>query len=348
MFKTFVMGLLWPFSLLWEWVYRIRRFAYDYGILTQNEFRVPIISVGNVTFGGTGKTPFTLWLAQYLNAIDKKVLILMRGYRGKLENKSGILRRGVRVRSNPIAYGDEALLLARRLPDASIVVGKNRSENLEYYFSSEMPDVALLDDGHQHLKIKRNLNIVLFDSLLPLSCYKLAPRGYLREGLTALGCADVVVLGRCDQVNADKREALRNLLRPYLRPTTVFAEMCYQVTGLFNSEHSCVCSLNELAGKKVICVAGIASPQSFFSQIRNAQAELIEKISFPDHHYFTKEELCSLLELAKKHDALIITTEKDMVKIKRIVDDARILYMGIDVKFMSGEEEVVKRILKIL
>ncbi len=156
--------LLTPLALLWEGVYRLRRAAYRYGTFEQRHFKVPIISIGNLSFGGTGKTPFTLWLAENLAKRNKSVMILMRGYKGKLEHQSGILRGGAKIGSTPLDFGDEAILLSRRLPEAAVVVGKNRADNLDKYFDEVRPDVVLLDDGHQHLRIARQLNFVFFDA----------------------------------------------------------------------------------------------------------------------------------------------------------------------------------------
>src|SRR5690606_13385277 len=129
-----------PLAFLWEGFYRVRRFFYTYGYLQQNVFQVPIVSIGNLTFGGTGKTPFTLWLSEFYARNDLKVMILMRGYRGQLEKSSGILHGGRKLGYNAFEYGDEPLLLARRLEKASIVVGRNRSENLRYHYDREQPD----------------------------------------------------------------------------------------------------------------------------------------------------------------------------------------------------------------
>lgn len=346
--KFFAYLLLWPFSVLWESIYRIRRFAYNYKIFSQNSYRVPIISVGNISFGGTGKTPFILWLANYFATIDKKALIIMRGHKGTLEHDKGILRGNRKLGFNPIEYGDEALLLARRVKNASIVVGKNRSANLEYYFDEESPDVVLLDDGHQHLKIDRKLNIVLFDALMPLARYKVAPLGYLREGLNALADADIIVIGRADQVAPTKIIELKKLISNYVRPDIFFAEICYRPLGLYNTNYHLIFDILQIRGKRVICVAGIASPVSFFDIIQTLGAEIIDKVSYPDHHYFKKDEILSLTKKAKAHDAYIVTTEKDMVKIRRIVDDDNILFLEIDLNFINGEERVKEIIRKVI
>ncbi|MDD0854092.1 tetraacyldisaccharide 4'-kinase [Halobacteriovorax sp. GB3] len=340
----YMVGL--PFTFLWENIYRIRRFAYKYGFLKQNNFRVPIISIGNLTFGGTGKTPFTLWVSEYLETLDKTVMILMRGYKGKLESSSGIIRSKAKIRGNPVDYGDEALILSRRLEKTSIVVGKNRSENLDFYFKDEEPDVVLLDDGHQHLKLHRNINILLFDSLLPINRYKVAPLGYMRESFSAIKDADLIVLGRSDQVSEKRRLKLKKFLHEKSKGTIPFAEIGYKPTGIMDCSFNKVMDVEGLKEKRVICVSGIASPLSFYSLVDSLGADIIHRESFPDHHYFKPEEISRLLDLAEKEDALILTTEKDIVKIRRVSDNERIVYLEIKVNFFSGEDkakEIISR-----
>ncbi len=330
--------LLWPLALLWESIYKFRRFCYNYGIYPQNKFQVPVISIGNLTFGGTGKTPFTLWLSKYLGSMDKKVMILTRGYKGKLEHKSGILRSGRRLGYNPFEYGDEALVLARRLENASIVVGKNRSENLRFYFEEESPDVVLLDDGHQHLKLHRNTNIVLFDTLMPLSKYKVAPLGYMREGFSALKDAELIVLGRCDQSSVEQKDKLKSLIREHNK-IAPFAEIAYEPIGFYYSSYEKAFDVDAIKGKNVICVAGIASPLSFYNLVESLGGVIVHKEAFPDHHYFNSDEISRLLEKAEAEDAIIVTTEKDIVKWRRISDDQNVVYLEIQVNFLAGEKE---------
>jgi tetraacyldisaccharide 4'-kinase len=328
-----------PFSWIWGGLYYSRRIFYDYGIFRQRSFQVPVISVGNLTFGGTGKTPFTLWLAEYLHSKNKRVMILMRGYKGKLENSSGIIHSGKRINPDPKDYGDEALLFARRLEDATVVVGKKRSENLSFYFSKVEPDVVLLEDGHQHIKIKRKLNIVLFDALMPLSRYHVAPLGYMREGFWAMKDADLVVIGRADLAGADKVRKLKNLMLPYLPEGVPFAEVGFRPNGFYNSSYDMVYTLGEIRNRKVICVAGVANPQSFFKLLEDLGAEILVTESFPDHHFFKVDEINALLSYAKSEDALIVTTEKDIVRIKKIVNDESIIFLEVDIYFLNGEVE---------
>ena len=328
-----------PIAKLVKWVYFLRRAFYDYGIFRQYSFYVPIISVGNLNLGGTGKTPFTLWLSQYLNARRKKVMILTRGYKGKLEHKSGILFAGKKINPNPEDYGDEPLMLARRLEDASIVVGKKRALNLKYYFPKVEPDVVILDDGHQHLSLKRKLNIVLFDATMPIHLYELAPLGYMREGFSGLKDADLIVIGRADLAGPLQTEKLKMLLRPHLPYSVEMVETGYRPTGFYNSTNDLVFNLSGIEGKKVILIAGIADPKSFFQMVEDLGALVLVTEAFPDHHYFKKEEIEALLSYAKNEDAFIVTTEKDIVRMRNVIEDESILYMQIELFFINGEDK---------
>ena len=331
-----------PLSWIWESVYFFRRACYDYGILRQRSFQVPVISIGNLTFGGTGKTPFTLWLAEYLHKKNKKVMILMRGYKGKLEHSSGIITAGKMMTPDPVEYGDEPLLFARRLEDATIVVGKNRSENLSFYFPKVEPDVVLLDDGHQHIKIKRKLNIVLFDATMPMIRYRVAPLGYMREGFQALKDADLVVIGKADVAGPEKIKTLKKFLQPHLPVGVEFAEVGFRPNGFYNAANDLVLKAEEIRGRKVIGVAGVANPQSFFKLLEELGAEVIVTESFPDHYYFKPDEINALLSYAKSEDALLVTTEKDMVRIKKIIEDDTIVFLEVDVRFLNGEEATTR------
>lgn len=340
--------LLFPFAFIWEWVYIFRRFLFKYGFFKQSSFRVPIISVGNLTFGGAGKTPFTIWLGKYIQEKNLKTTILTRGYRGQFEGDNGLIQAGNSFKYNPADYGDEALLIARRLPEVSIIVGKRRSANLSFYFDKVSPDVVLLDDGYQHLKLPRNFNFALFDARLDIEKYKVAPLGYLREGLTALQDADAVVLSRVDQVAPDKVEQIKSKLSPYLPPKVVWATIKYVPTGVFTGSGELKYSISDLKGMKAVAAAAVASPGSFFDLLESLGLELVEKKVFPDHHYFSSEDIDQLIAKAKEENATIIVSEKDIVKIMRSIADEYIFYLGINVVFTSGESAVKSKLDRIL
>ncbi len=337
-----------PIAKIWEGYYFIRRALYDYGFVHQMSFRVPIISIGNLAFGGTGKTPFTLWLAEYLQKENKKVMIVMRGYKGKLEKDSGIIYSGKKINPDPVEYGDEALIYARRLENAAIVVGKNRSANLKFYFPKFLPDIVLLDDGHQHLKLKRKLNILLFDALMPLEKYQVAPLGFLREGFSALKDADLVVIGRADQASRERIKQLKSLILNTLPHGVAISEVGFKAKGFLNSSYDFLFNVDGIKNKNVICMAGLASPQSFYNMIEEMGANIISTETFPDHHYYSKNEIEKLLKKAKENQAFLLTTEKDMVRIKKVISDERIIFLQVDIKFLSGEEEAKNIMRKVL
>lgn len=337
-----------PTSALWGALYRVRRSFYEYGILKKDYFKVPIISIGNVTFGGTGKTPMIIWLTKQMEEYGLTPAILTRGYKGELEHKSGIIKGGQRFRSNPKQFGDEPLLISRKMSKGAVIVGKKRAENLKKYFHQVGPDVVLLDDGFQHIQLYRSFNIVLFDASLPIERYKTAPLGYLREGLTSLKDADAIIISRADQVAEDKIEKLTDLLATYHRRDVPIAKFKYQPSGIFDCFDKLTLNMHDLQDKKIIVLSAIASPESFYHLLESYGAEIVDKVVYPDHYLFTNEDLNDVLIKAFKHNATVITSEKDMVKIRRVIQDDRILYVNISVSFMSGEQQLLGSIKKVL
>jgi tetraacyldisaccharide 4'-kinase len=340
--------ILGPLSFIWEWVYRIRRSFYEYGLFEKKVFKVPIISVGNLSFGGTGKTPTIVWLTDWLISKGLTPAVLTRGYKGLLEHSSGLLKSGQKFRLNPFDYGDEPLMISNKMSKGAVIVGKDRSKNLSKYFAEVKPDVVLLDDGFQHLKIYRSYNIVLFDALMPLERYKTAPLGYLREGLTALKDADAIIISRADMVSQDKIKNLYNKISYFFHHDVVIATTYYKPLGIFDVYDKLIYSIEALKGMRMIAVTAIASPESFYSYLTAFGVEITEKISFPDHYFFTPEDVNEILIKASQQSAMIICSEKDMVKLKRVSLDSRIFYTQVKVEFLSGEKELLDSLSKIL
>lgn len=337
-----------PLSSVWETSYKIRRSLYEYGFLKKDYFKVPIISIGNITFGGTGKTPLTIWLVKKLETYDLETTILTRGYKGRLEHKSGVIRGGQKFLSNPHEFGDEPLLISKQMKRGAVVVGKRRSANLKSFFHSLKPDVVLLDDGFQHIQLYRSLNIVLFDALLPLDRYKTAPMGYLREGLSSLKDADVIIISRVDQVSEEKIEDLLTMLSAHHRKGIPIGKLIYKPSRIVDSFDQEIMDVSGLKGKKVLAVTAIAAPESFYNMLEGFGAEIVYKKVYPDHYFFSHEDINDILIESAKHDAIVMTSEKDMVKLRKVSKDSRIMSLNIDVKFLAGEEEILQRIKKIL
>ncbi|MDA8793493.1 tetraacyldisaccharide 4'-kinase, partial [Bacteriovoracaceae bacterium] len=330
--------MLLPFSLLWDFLHHLRRILYEYGFLQREYFRVPIISVGNLSFGGTGKTPVILWLIEYLSELNQKVVILSRGFKGELENSVGIIRGGQRFRSNPYEFGDEAILIAKRIKQGALIVGKKRSENLKNYFHEVQPDVVLLDDGFQHLKLNRSSNIVLFDATMPLEHYYTAPLGYLREGMHTLKYADMIIISRVNQVGKVELKNMIKHISQFKSRDTPLILIQYILTGLKDCMDQQIFKPEELKGKKIIAFSAIGSPKSFHDSLKEYGCIITHEVAREDHHYFNLEEIGKISNLARKENAIVVVTEKDMVKIKRLTQDPIFLYASIQIEFLNGIE----------
>lgn len=339
---------LFPISILWENAYRIRRSLYEYGLLKKEYFKVPIISIGNLTFGGTGKTPMIIWLTSKLESYGFDTVILTRGYKGKLEHKDGIIMGGQRFLSNPQEYGDEPLLISKKMKTGAVIVGKRRSQNLKKYFPIVKPDVVLLDDGFQHIQLYRSFNIVLFDALLSLDKYRAAPIGHLREGLTALKDADAILISRVDQVSDGAVEKLLDFISRYHRSGIPIGKFAYEPVDIVDCFDKHVMSLEDLNDKKVIALTGIASPDSFYHLLASHGAQIVKKMVYPDHYFFEHKDINDILIQCVQHDAIVVTSEKDMVKIRKVTKDPRFVSVNIQVKFLSGEEDLLQKIRRIL
>lgn len=311
-------------------------------------FKVPVIAVGNLSFGGTGKTPTIIWLADWLISHNLTPVVLTRGYKGQLEHSSGLLKSGQKFRLNPFDYGDEPLMISNKMTKGAVIVGKDRGKNLLKYFSEVKPDIVLLDDGFQHLQIYRSFNIVLFDATMPMNLYKVAPLGYLREGMTALKDADAIVISRADMVPREKLDKLLSTISDYFHHRPPLALTKYTPVGVFDVHDKYIFSVHELKGLKAIAVTAIASPESFYQYLEGFGVEITDKVSFPDHYFFTPEDVNELLIKASQQSAVILCSEKDMVKMKRVSLDSRILFTKVKVEFISGEKELITNLSKVL
>lgn len=331
-----------PITYLWEKIYQLRRFAYTIGLFKSTELGVPVISVGNLSFGGTGKTPLTIWLTEFLEQYHFNVSILTRGYKSKKEKSYAVIKGRVTGQDSVVEYGDEATMMANRLPNASIVIGRNRRENIQYYFEKLKPNVLILDDGYQHLKISRSANIVLFDSLMPLEKYNTPPLGYLREGITAIDYADYIVLGRTDQTSREKINQLKNFINKNSNRKIPYAEFRYICEGVYGEDYKKLGDESFLKDKKIVTLSAIASPKSFYNMIEHHGGVVIEKFSFPDHHFFSEKDLKEVEEFAQKEGAIVLTTEKDFVKISAIKKNFDIVFLKINLEFIEGEDDFKK------
>lgn len=268
---------------------------------------VPVISVGNITLGGTGKTPFVEYLARYLQEKGKKGAILSRGYAAAIRQKSGD--------STYSACNDEYLVFRENIPYIPNLLSKDRvAAGLEAIRDFQV-DCLLLDDGFQHLRLARDLDIVIVDALNPFGYDYLVPRGMLREPLEALKRADLIALTHVDQCSQgaidDIIDRLRTIAGHIPVVKTVHKPVCLE------TQQGSRLDVHGLEGKKVFAFCAIGNPVSFRKSIENLGAEVLGFHVFPDHHAYSRNDLKKLDEESQKlmPDATIIT-QKDRVKIK--------------------------------
>ncbi|HEX6045541.1 MAG TPA: tetraacyldisaccharide 4'-kinase [Pyrinomonadaceae bacterium] len=292
-----------PLSVLYGAVTRTRLSLYRRGTFHSTKLKRPVISVGNITTGGTGKTPLVEWIARTVAAEGKKVCILTRGYGRDNPDRQVVVSDGTTVMASPSEAGDEPFLLATNLVGvAAVISNADRIEAANGAIKHLGTDCFVLDDGFQHLRVERDLNIVTIDATNPWGGGHLLPYGRLREPLTGLSRADCVVITRTDQAN-DLDEIRSEILR-YAGNVPVFLSRMR------------IRNAAEGIPSPVAAFCGVGNPRSFFRQIPH---EIVLEKTFPDHHRYSQSEIDSLVEAAKQAGAKsLVTTAKDSVKLKSI------------------------------
>ncbi len=266
-----------------------------------------MISVGNLTVGGTGKTPVTAWIAAYLLNNGKKVAVLSRGYGGSLEGTVAIVSDGVKRFLTPLEAGDEPCLLADNLPGLIVVIGSSRYDAGRLAMERFQPDIFILDDGFQHLNLKRDLNILLLDAKKPFGNGLVFPAGTLREPSSAINRADLIVSTRAGGSGTAIEQISENI-------PVISSE--HRLTGYRPYSGGEIRPFEGLKGLKGLAFAGIADPNQFFDSLEKCGAQLVATIAFPDHTDYGADEIVALAKLKRSSSAdYLITTTKDAVKI---------------------------------
>lgn len=302
--------LLWALklcALLYAALMRLRALFYRTGIFTVKRLPFPVISVGNITMGGTGKTPAALLLARELMTRGRRVAVLTRGYGGSLEGETRIVSDGERLLLSPAEAGDEPCLLASSLPGLMVVIGSDRYRAGCLALNRLSPDCFILDDGFQHQRLGRDLDILLLDSTAPFSNGWTLPAGFLREPPSATKRADLVILTRCTG-----QQTLPDGL-PAKVPVCRSSHTLSGLTSLSGGEPR---PLRQLEGKRVVAFCGIADPAAFFSSVESCGVPLVATLAFPDHSVYGIREMEALGKLKQQSKAdCLITTAKDAVKL---------------------------------
>jgi len=320
-------GALKGAAVVYAELLRARAGAYRLGILRSFRLPVPVISVGNVTLGGTGKTPMVAWLAGYLIARGKRVCVLSRGYGGSAQGALRIVSDGSSLLLSPEEAGDEPCLLAQKVPGLMVVIGADRHQASQAALAKLRPDVFLLDDGFQHLRLQRDLNILLLDARSPFSNGRTLPAGFLREAQGAAARADLVVYTRCQEAP------------PALVPGKPALCAQHRLTGmvaLSGGEPRPFASL--LPTDRVLAFSGIADPSAFFDALEAEGVRLITTLAFPDHTPYGEEELAAIRRLRDaSRSNVLLTTEKDAVKLISVAGElGNCLAVSLELEFSDA------------
>jgi len=313
MWPRWVRWLLWPLEQFYALAMRLRAAAYRRGWVKSHRLPAKVLSVGNLTVGGTGKTPVVLHLARRLQERGLHVAILTRGYGRRDETPLVVNGQGEVSRYTPELMGDEPVLLTRHLPEVTVGIGADRVALAQQILKMEAehpPDVFLLDDGFQHLRLQRDLDLVLIDVTDPFGEGAVLPAGRLREPLGALARADMVLLTRAaNGVPREVEETIRraNPRAPLFRASTHLA-------GVFEAGTHKTANLFVLKQTPALAFCGIGNPEAFWDDLRRAGFNLAGTLAFPDHHRYVIEDFRHIIRRADRAGArALLATEKDLI-----------------------------------
>jgi len=340
---------------------KVRRFLYNVRLLRDSTLGVQVIAIGNLTLGGTGKTPVVEKFARELQDQGRTVAILSRGYRSKplplgkrILNKllfredstpPRIVSDGKSLLLDSEMAGDEPYMLASNLKDVIVLVDKDRVKSGRYAIEKFGCDTLLLDDGFQYWNLRgRRHDVVLVDRQQPFGNEHLLPRGTLREPPSHLARANTIFITKSDGNTAELRERINKLNSTAAVIECVHSPLYFE--DVFTGERM---GLDFLRGKKVASLSGIAQPESFEKSIVKLGAELVYSKRFADHHRFTQQEILNAINRAKKRQAgIIITTQKDAVRFPKIDRrDLSIFFMRVEIKIVSGANDFQDCVSKI-
>ncbi len=301
-----------PFSPLYSFAMSLRASLYKKGVLARERLPVPVISVGNLTMGGTGKTPLTIYLARLL--AERKPAVVSRGYSGKARGRVNVVSDGKSIMLDASAAGDEPFFMAENLSGVPVLTGKRRVDGGRFAVEHCGAQTVILDDGFQHLALERNLNLALFKVDSFLGNNRVFPGGDMRESLKALSRADGFVLTCVDDENSRKAEAIKKALMVKFPTIPVFTAR-YQVVSLVRPDNSIV-GVEEV-GSKILAFCGLANPSAFQRSLELFRIKTAGFLAFKDHCPYQRPELDLIKKQVAKCGATgLVTTEKDMVKLR--------------------------------
>lgn len=290
-----------PLSFIIKKIYQLRRFLYRVGYLKSRNLDIPVISIGNLAMGGTGKTPHTILISQLLDAHGFKNMILSRGYKGNLSH----IGAEVLDTTKTSAYGDEPCLLKEKLETTRVVIGADRFASYEKFKQDEL--VAIMDDGFQHLKLQRTFNIVLIDSNDSWYDSSVFPSGKYREDLSALEDADLIILTKAE-INLNINRSMARIKKYFPYKKMMVSRIAFDEIVPLNLNKT------QEIKKDIILICGIGDAKSFEDQLLAKKFNIIKRYILKNHKDYTPSEINRFLKESKELDASILMTEKDAIK----------------------------------
>ena len=307
-------------------VSNLRRWCYDKKILPKKRLPFPVVSIGNLTWGGTGKTPLVEYLARRICSLRRTPLVLTRGY-GQ----------------------DEVKQLRHHLPRAVLGVGENRTKVAETIAKEKRIDVAILDDGLQHIKVERDVEIITLNSINPFGNEKLIPAGILREPLSVLKYATIVVLTHVNLLTAEKLKELKERIEK-LAPKAQIVQSYLEPLFFYRARNRSRVSLDKMDGRKVATFAAVGTPRSFQLVLQMLNIKTIRNFEFMDHHAYSEKELKEIEEVSQMAGAdEIVTTEKDFYRSQKMISGSlNPLILATRLRILSGENILTDRLFRVL
>ena len=317
----------------WSFFYGLGVFCHRNLYRLKGSFKAPkpVISIGNITVGGVGKTPLVIWLARHLKDRGFKSVILTRGYMTQASKNS-----------------DEADMLNEQIPDVPVLVGGNRVANIQKAQGIMPVDVYIADDAFQHWPLDRDLNIVVIDAVNPFGNGYLLPAGILREPLSALKRTDIFVLTK---VNSSQGVHVLSSRLNKINPNALIVESRYKSAGSIDVFDSETFPADFLKDKKVAGFCAIGDPRSFQSELISFGAKVSKIFTYMDHHVYKKEDIQRMVSYARDQKVqVLVTTHKDAVKLRNFKDlfaGIRLVYIPIQLEITKGSDEFIQKIISV-
>jgi len=309
--RSILSYLFLPFAFLFSLILICRRALYKLRIFHQYKANTFVISVGNLTVGGNGKTPFTILLAIALKEEGLKVAVSHRGYKGAYENMIKLISDEDHLFEETQNAGDEPLLIAQNLRGIPVIVGKNRKAAIKFLEEKIHPNVVILDDSFQNLKVRHDFDFLLFNGKNTIGNGFLTPAGMLREPKSAMKYADCFVLN-----DISGEVSIPKIFKKYSTP---LFSTSYQIENFVRYSNLEQCKLSAFDRKKIFLLSGIGNPTSFERSITELGLRFVHHYKFADHHEFSENDITPILDTVKKKNIdSIITTEKDHVKLQKL------------------------------